>query len=79
MLPARRLAYDFLALPSHMQMSIGRQLGLLGPDEGESDVDAFVRWFRELKAQGRMGIFREAVDQQMAELLRYRTPEAARG
>lgn len=63
MTPGRRLVYDFLNLPYHVQMAIGRELELV--DVGETftknDKEMFVSWFAKAKREGKLDSLREKV------------------
>lgn len=60
MTPERKLIYDFLNLPHHIQVGILRQLQLI--DAYGDDVDKFNRAFVRARELGKLGELRAAIE-----------------
>lgn len=71
---ARRLVYDFLSLPFHVQMSIGRELDLIEVSEtfGMNDTEMFTAWFGRAKRQGKLEQLRDLVAARVRERERWK-------
>ena len=66
--PARQLVYDFLDLPFHVQMSIGREMEFSPFSEDLHFADTFARWFGEARVRGQIEKLREAVAREKERL-----------
>ena len=57
----RKLTYDFIELPHHLQTMVGRQMDFAPRAENESDMDCFTRWFKEARERGVIDKLRDFV------------------
>ena len=66
MSPNRKMVYDFLGLPTHVQLEIGKELGLPDLEEIQADNSkAFIEWFKLAKEHGELERLRAAIEQRM--------------
>jgi hypothetical protein len=78
MTPNRKLVYDFLSLPHHVKLAIGRAMNFPEPLEGKDSV-VFLPWFAEARDSNRIEELRHRVTEAMPEPVPERpAPDAQR-